>query len=260
MWRLALTATLVIASVATPSLASAGQGGCYSDSSWTGVCASNDGTQVDLAGDRHERGSRDNANRAPSQDGVNLTPDHPSPAPPEDCGPLNRCIEYSVVGIPDVTLADLASFRPSPPTLGGEPAGFGVVGMPTNLLATASEERIPGTVLGWDVTVRFLPTAYVFDHGDGTVGRSTTGGASWTSLGQGQFTPTATSHVYRERGTYDVSVTVEYAASVDFGSGAWHAVPGVVRAAGPGYGVRIVEARTALVDRTCAEDSSAAGC
>lgn len=165
-----------------------------------------------------------------------------------------------MVGIPDVTLADLASFRPSPPTLGGEPAGFGVVGMPTNLVATASEERIPGTVLGWDVTVRFLPTAYVFDHGDGTVGRSTTGGASWTSLGQGQFTPTATSHVYRERGTYDVSVTVEYAASVDFGSGAWHAVPGVVRAAGPGYGVRIVEARTALVDRTCAEDSSAAGC
>lgn len=183
-----------------------------------------------------------------------------SPAPPEDCGPLNRCIEYSVVGLPEVTLADIASFRPAQPTLGGEPAGFGVVGMPTNLVATASEQRIPGTVLGWDVTVRFVPTAYVFAHGDGTTSRAATGGASWTALGQGQFTPTATSHVYRERGTYDVAVTVEYAASVDFGNGAWRTVPGVVRAEGPGYGVRVVEVRTALVDRTCAEDSSAPGC
>ena len=227
---------------------------------WAGNCeVANRESHVEVSASRPNSGERAPSDGNQESDQTRAQ-DSSSPAPPEDCGPLNRCIEYSVVGIPDVTLADLASFRPSPPTLGGEPAGFGVVGMPTNLVATASEERIPGTVLGWDVTVRFLPTAYVFDHGDGTVGRSTTGGASWTSLGQGQFTPTATSHVYRERGTYDVSVTVEYAASVDFGSGAWHAVPGVVRAAGPGYGVRIVEARTALVDRTCAEDSSAAGC
>ncbi|WP_194395621.1 PKD domain-containing protein [Microbacterium atlanticum] len=159
-----------------------------------------------------------------------------------------------------MTLADIASFRPASPTLGGEPAGFGVVGMPTNLVATASEERIPGTVLGWDVTVRFVPTAYIFDHGDGTSSRTSTGGTTWAALGQGQFTPTPTSHVYRERGTYAVSVTVEYAASVDFGNGAWRSVPGVVRAEGPGYGVRVVEVRTALVDRTCAEDPSGPGC
>lgn len=253
-----LTTTLIaIALLAAPSgdapAPSGGAGG------WQSAYVGEDGSSVDVAGGAGSPGSRPVRRDLPPHSG-GVGHHSTSPAPPEDCGPLNRCIEYSVVGIPDVTLADLASFRPSPPTLGGEPAGFGVVGMPTNLVATASEERIPGTVLGWDVTVRFLPTAYVFDHGDGTVGRSTTGGASWTSLGQGQFTPTATSHVYRERGTYDVSVTVEYAASVDFGSGAWHTVPGVVRAAGPGYGVRIVEARTALVDRTCAEDSSAAGC
>lgn len=188
-----------------------------------------------------------------------ITPPASAP-PPEDCGPLNRCIDYTVVGFPDVTLADLASFRPTPPTLAGEPAGFGVVGMPTNLLASASEQRIPGTVLGWDVTVRFVPVAYVFANGDGTTTRAATGGSSWTSLGQGQFTPTATSHVYRERGTYGVAVTVEYAASVDFGSGLWRPVPGVVRAEGAGYDVRVVEVRTALVDRTCAEDPTGPGC
>jgi hypothetical protein len=132
--------------------------------------------------------------------------------------------------------------------------------MPTNLLATASEQHIPGTVLGWDVTVRFEPVAFVFDNGDGTTTRSSTGGASWTSLGQGQFTPTATSHSYQARGTYAVSVTVEYAASVDFGDGSWRTVPGVVRAQAGGYDVRVVEVRTALVERTCAEDPAGPGC
>lgn len=192
-----------------------------------------------------------------SRESSEITPS--TPPPPEDCGPLNRCIDYTVVGFPEVTLADLASFRPATPTLGGEPAGFGVVGMPTNLLAAASEERIPGTVLGWDVTVRFVPTAYVFDNGDGTTTRAATGGSAWASLGQGQFTPTETSHAYRARGTYGVSVTVEYAASVDFGTG-WRPVPGVVRAEAGGYDVRVVEVRTALVDRTCAEDPTGPGC
>lgn len=184
----------------------------------------------------------------------------PPPAAEEEC-PLDRCdVLYQVVGPPDVTLEDLASFRPTAPTLGGEPAGFGVVGMPTNLVAEASGQDIPGTVLGWDVTVRFTPVAYVFDNGDGTTTRTTTGGRSWESLRQARFTPTATSHVYRERGTYTVSVTVEYAASVDFGSGTWRAVPGTVRATAPGYDIRVVEVRTALVDRTCTEDPHGPGC
>lgn len=165
-----------------------------------------------------------------------------------------------MVGLPDVTLADIASFRPATPTLAGEPAGFGVVGMPTNLVAEASEQRIPGTVLGWDVTVRFVPAEFVFDHGDGTSATTATGGASWEQLGQAQFTPTATSHAYGARGSYTVGVTVRYAASVDFGNGWWRPVPGFVEATAGGYQVRVVEARTALVDQTCAENPNGPGC
>ena len=40
--------------------------------------------------------------------------------------------------------------------------------MPTNVFAAASEQRIAGTLLGWDVTVRFVPAGYVFDYGDGS--------------------------------------------------------------------------------------------
>ncbi len=56
-----------------------------------------------------------------------------------------------------------------------------------------------------------------------------------------------------------MSATVEYAASVDFGGG-WRPVAGVVRAASAGYGVRVVEVRTALVDRTCLENPRGPGC
>ncbi|WP_344062049.1 hypothetical protein [Microbacterium pumilum] len=194
-----------------------------------------------------------------------ISPDPPTSLPvvptvPEDC-PLNRCdLPYDVVTPPDVTLADLVSFRPARPSLEGEPAGFGVVGMPANIVAAASEQRIAGTLLGWDVTVRFVPAAFVFEYGDGGSIRSATGGTSWQRLGQAQFTPTATSHVYLARGTYPVAVTVQYSASVDFGSGNWRPVAGYVTSTTGGYDVRVVEVRTALVDETCAENPSGPGC
>lgn len=162
-------------------------------------------------------------------------------------------------GLPAVTLADLESFRPVAPALTGEPAGFGVVGMPTNFVAAASEQAIPGVLLGYPVTVRFTPTAFVFSYGDGTSARSATGGATWAQVGAAQFSPTDTTHVYRERGIYSASVAVEFAASVDFGTG-WIPVDGVVTASSGAYPVEVVEVRTALVDRTCEEDPQGPGC
>jgi hypothetical protein len=187
-----------------------------------------------------------------------LAPDAPEEA--EECGPLGCRGGYAVEGLPEVTLADLASFRPATPELTGEPAGFGVVGMPTNLVGAASEQLLSGTLLGWDVTVRFVPAEFVFSHGDGTSATTTTGGASWARLAQAQFTPTATSHVYGDRGTYPVSVAVRYAASVDFGTGLWLPVDGFVTATSGDYDVRVVEVRTALVDETCRENPTGPGC
>ena len=55
-------------------------------------------------------------------------------------------------------------------------------------------------------------------------------------------------------------MSVQYAASVDFGSGTWRPVAGYVTATTGGYGVQVVEVRTALVDRTCLEDPRGPGC
>lgn len=160
---------------------------------------------------------------------------------------------------PPVTVADLTSFVPAAPSLGTEPAAAGVVGMPTNFVASASEQILGGALFGRPVAVRFAPVAFVFTYGDGSSGRSATGGASWESLGQAQFTATPTSHAYARRGTYVASVAVEYAPAVDFGAG-WVPVPGVVTAATGGHEVVVYEVRTALVERTCVENPAGPGC
>ena len=252
-----LVSGLLVAAFLLTGVISAGTDGCGGGDPWTTECSvSNDGTQVDILGTKRTPGG----STQPRADGGQRAPEQESP--PVGCAadPDPMCREsYSVGLLPDVTLADLASFVPARPALTGEPAGLGVVGMPTNLVAQASEQRIPGTLFDYDVVVRFVPSAFRFDHGDGTSQTTATGGSTWAALGQAEFTPTPTSHVYRARGTYDVSVTVLYRASVDFGNG-WRPVDGYVEATTSGYDVRIVEVHTALVDKTCLENPSGPGC
>lgn len=245
-------AALIVVGVSTSSPVS----DCGGFGVWGSACVSNSGEQVDVGASVTDPAEPESGWAPPGGAG----PAEPAPAPTPITCTRADCGGFLVVTPPDVTAADLASFRPARPSLTGEPAGFGIVGAPTNVVAAASAQDIAGTLLGWDVTVRFTPAGYVFDYGDGSTARSSTGGASWTALGQAQFTPTATSHVYRERGTYPVSVTVQYAASVDFGSGTWRPVTGYVTATTGGYDVQVVEARTALVDQTCAEDPGGPGC
>lgn len=246
------TAVVLIAGL----LIAAGDESCGLESAWTQCSVSNSGEQVDIGASISSPAQPGTG--GPRTDGS--APAQPAPAPTPITCTRADCGGFLVVTPPDVTAADLASFRPAQPSLTGEPTGFGLVGAPTNVVAAASEQYLSGPLLGWDVTVRFTPAGYIFTYGDGSSARFTTGGTSWAALGQAQFTPTTTSHVYRERGTYPVSVTVQYAASVDFGSGTWRPVTGFVSATSGGYDVRVVEARTALVDRTCAENPAGPGC
>ncbi|WJL95421.1 hypothetical protein QSU92_16055 [Microbacterium sp. ET2] len=232
---------------------------CNDVGTWTSTCIENTGTEVNVGASTGSGGGGSQAGVTP-RGGGSESVDVAEAAEPDCVVELGRCdIDYQVEAPPEVTIEDLASFRPATPRIGGEPAGFGVVGMPTNVYASAGAQEIPGEILGWDVVVRFEPAAYVFSYGDGTTGRSASGGASWSVLGQPQFTPTATSHVYAQRGVYPVSVTVEYTAAVTFGS-TWRSVPGVVTSSAGGYEVDVREVRTALVDRTCLEDPAGPGC
>ncbi len=181
-----------------------------------------------------------------------------------DDTPLSRsCGMYAVrvtkeSGRP-LTIADLAQFAPPPVTTTAEPGNAGIAGMPTNFVATVAAHTATGTLLDRPVTVRFTPVRVVFDHGDGTTATKPDGGSTWSTLGQAPFTPTETSHTYARRGTYSTRTTVAYTAEVDIGGG-WFPVSGELSVDGPSRSVRIYEATTALVARTCEERPAAPGC
>lgn len=173
--------------------------------------------------------------------------------------PLNRCETYEVVMRQEATLTDVASFAPTLAPLAPEPEGIGVVGLPVNVVATAATHTRTGELFDLPVTVRFRPLSFTFDYGDGATRTSSVGGATWARLGVPPFTATDTSHAYRARGVYTVTAGVHYAADVDFGTG-WIPVDGVLTVPAGATTVEILEARTALVERTCIEDPDGIGC
>jgi hypothetical protein len=266
------TPSLLLTLLLATSLSAPAPNQCGSGGLWGSNCsASTDGTQVDVGGTRGSNGSggsggsdASTGNGSPPR-GDGSTPNDQvgeEATAPESCAPTDvscRGGGFTVEVIRDVTASDLASFVPARPSFDAEPAGVGIVGMPTNFVAGATTQTLTGTLFDLPVTVRFVPAAYVFDYGDGTSARSTSGGLAWAALGQPQFTATPTSHAYGARGTYVASVAVEYAASVDFGGG-WIPVEGAVTATTGGQAVDVYAARTALVERTCAENPSGPGC
>jgi hypothetical protein len=226
---------------------------------WHGTCAAatNSGTQVDVSGTRSGTGATSGGQ---SRGGQTTPKPRPTTAASAACADSSLCRGTYAMGlIPHPTLADLASFRPAAPQLLSEPNGMGVVGLPVNLVGAAETQRMPGRLFDLDVTVRFTPTAYRFEYGDGATSTTSTGGRSWSSLRVPQFTPTDTGHTYEMTGTFRAAVTVMYAAAVDFGNG-WIPVDGLVSARGGATDVRIFRARTALVAHTCIEVPTGPGC
>lgn len=246
--------------------------GCTEAMGKVGLCTSNDGTKLGVEGSKRIPGSVPGSG-IPIDRGTD-SPWHPrKPFSLDDClgnwdseGSCFRAVREDDPeepeedpAIPAITLTDLAQFAPDPVAATGEPDNLGVAGMPTNFVATASAHTRTGALFGIPVTVRFTPVGYDFRYGDGDTASTTTGGQTWSALGQATFTATTTSHTYRERGTYEASVTVRYTAEVDLGTG-WFPVDGQLSIDGPAQQIRIFEAHTALVARTCLEQPAAPGC
>lgn len=191
----------------------------------------------------------------PPELGSDETPDNDNGMPP-------GCTDAPDVCNPDLVVRwrDIASFRASAPTLSMEPAGWAVRGLPTNFVAAASVEVITGRLLGFPAEVRFTPVGYAWDYGDGSSGYSASGGVSWAAAGVADFSETATSHVYTERGDHAVTVAVELAAEYRFGGGSWRSIPGTIRVAASAAPVSVKSATTVLVSGSCLEARQGPGC
>lgn len=131
-------------------------------------------------------------------------------------------------GDPRVHLSDLANFRPAQPAMKMQPDGWSIVGLETNVYAVAKQNAQSGTLLGKPAQVRFTPVGFAWNYGDGTKVHTVSAGYEWESGRAGEFAQTPTSHIYSEKGTYVVRVTVVYSAQYRFDGDRWRAVPGTL--------------------------------
>lgn len=267
-------ATLLIAFVLTTPAEAAS---CSTAASLAGLCGTNTGTDVVIDGTHHTPGGPDDPGTWTDDSDTDV--DRPWDPPPDfnfdDC--LENWDSYihcfrppdtddetededdDTTTIPDITITDVARFAPEGSAITGEPDNVGVAGLPTNFVATASVHTVNESLFGFPVAVRFTPSGYDFSFGDGATVTTTSAGLSWADLGQAQFTPTATSHTYNERGSYSAQVDLRYTAEVDFGIG-WFPISGEVRSVGAPQQIRIFEAHTALVAHTCQQAPNSPGC
>jgi len=159
-----------------------------------------------------------------------------------------------------VTLADIASFRPSVGTDHMEPNGWTVVGLETNFYSDATRHEVDGTLLGSPASVRFTPRAWHWTYGDGGALASARPGASWAALRVAEFEPTATSHVFRGAGTFTIDLSVEFTAEYRFAGSGWVPISGALAVPANPLVVTAGDAKTVLVGRDCAANPRGAGC
>ncbi|WP_429462196.1 hypothetical protein [Microbacterium sp. ZKA21] len=247
-----------------------------------GICNSgNDGNEVVVGGTGNEEGSDGRDGRDGDEGSRDRDRDHDyeaGPAQPDAPSEFEQCLDDwnryigcfqredppdpadpATPAIPAVTITDIARFAPAGALVTAEPDNVGVVGLPTNFVGSASAHTVGGELFGYPISVRFTPVGFDFDYGDGTTATTADGGRSWATLDQAQFTPTATSHVYAQRGEYTATVDVRYTAEIDLGIG-WFPIDGELTSEGPGQQVRIFEAHTALVAYTCEQAPHSPGC
>jgi len=177
---------------------------------------------------------------------VGKAPSTPTPAP-------------AASGTP--ALNDIARFLAGTPTVVVEPAAWTVAGTDTNFVATgAGERQKAGTLLGRSVVVHFTPVSYTWVYGDGTSRTTSVPGATWQTSGSTPFTATPTSHVFANRGSYAVTVTVRFAARYQFAGQGWADIAGTLPLTSTPVTVTVKAVKTVLVAHDCTQDPSGVGC
>ena len=145
-----------------------------------------------------------------------------------------------------VTANEVERFLPVQAVVHSEPRGWAVVGVPANFWVEVAPVTVDGELFDTAVQVRFTPSGYRWDYGDGEVGRTGTAGASWAALGQDELTETPAGHLYAQRGRATVTARVAYTAEYRVGDGQWVAVQGDVVAPAPPLPMLLVTESTVL--------------
>jgi hypothetical protein len=258
-------ALALILAIAPAGAANAAQS-CAPDEVRAGTCdpkvtSEVDGDSVDLEGeDRGPRqpGGPGDVSRDPSPPNIQ-DPDCllPQPNRPPEC---YEVAEPGDPGIPTITVRDIASFVPTPGRQQMEPDGWTVAGLDTNFYAITGAHVVNGRLLGRPADVRFTPTSYRWNYGDGSSATKSTKGGTWEALGIDEFERTPTSHVYDELGDYTITLSIVFAAEYRFNGGPWRPVVGTLTLPANDLQIRVGTAKTVLVEHDCLANPSGPGC
>jgi hypothetical protein len=289
----ALIAAVIFVSLWTPQSARAGSSDCQFDTGKRGACTA--GSISDGSIDLQARGvdgpktSTSRADGSAQPAAPSDAPVVPHPVPRQDrlaadvdtaCRPgRGACLDGQHAFLPParppvkpadpapatpadpgVMLEDVAQFVPRSASIRSQPNGWALVGAPVNLLTDASAQVVDGTLLGRPAQVRFVPVSFTWDHGDGTATTVEGPGASWKQLGQQDFTPTDTSHVYGSVGDRQISLTIGYAPSYRFDGGGWQRIPGTLPVLVGPVVIHVLQGSTVLVGGACGSAHAGPGC
>jgi hypothetical protein len=246
------------------SAASAADSTCTYAETQLGVCSSVDGDEVKLDGEDSTPGAPGHpggppvVTRDPSPPNIQ-DPDCllPQPNRPPEC---YEVAEPGDPGIPTITVRDIASFVPTPGRQQMEPDGWTVAGLDTNFYAITGAHVVNGRLLGRPADVRFTPTSYRWNYGDGSSATKSTKGGTWEALGIDEFERTPTSHVYDELGDYTITLSIVFAAEYRFNGGPWRPVVGTLTLPANDLQIRVGTAKTVLVEHDCLANPSGPGC
>lgn len=155
--------------------------------------------------------------------------------------------------------SDVANVAPKSGTLVTEPNGWAIMNTPMNAYVTATNHTATSTINSIPVTVTFTPESYEWTWGDGTVTTTEVPGDSWANLGQPNWSETATSHSYSERGTITLSVRIKYSATVS-ANGKTIPVTGLVTGPATSSPILVVRSDAALVANNCIDAPHDPGC
>ena len=160
----------------------------------------------------------------------------------------------------DVSLSDVKHLLGSSGIASMEPNGWAVIGISTNFLSSAEVSVVHTRLLDEDAAVRFTPIRWHWNYGDGTAANLSTGGATWATWGIEEFDPTPTSHIFRQRGDFTITLGVEFSAEYRFADGGWILIDGTLTLPSNPLRVTAGDATTVLVGRDCNQTPRGPGC
>lgn len=168
--------------------------------------------------------------------------------------------------VPEVSASDFAVLPIKAPKVGADLDGFGLRNGVTNIYVTGGVQVLQTDVLGQGVQVRATPVAYAFDYGDGSpINRTKKPGAplpvgTLRNPDTAFETDTATSHRYKETGTYYASVTTTFSGEYRVAGGPWQQIQGTTDVSGAPFTIDIWRTTHLHVTEPCRHGQTTAGC